>query len=147
MTIRFFISLFTGLGMGTGIIISGMGNPAKILAFLDLAGHWDPSLGLVMATAILVTMPAFSIAKKRQTDLLGNPMQLPAAHQIDSRLLGGSIVFGIGWGLTSICPGPALIMLGRGMTEGAIVLAAMMAGFILFDIIQHFQHRPSQKNI
>ncbi|HRD90089.1 MAG TPA: YeeE/YedE family protein, partial [Accumulibacter sp.] len=108
------ISLLIGLVFGCGLIVSGMSNPAKVLAFLDLVGDWDPSLALVMAGAIAVGLLAFRIAGQRQTSLRGKPLQMPTARQIDRRLLAGSALFGIGWGLAGICPGPALVLLGTG---------------------------------
>ena len=104
-------SFITGLVFGLGLIISGMASPVKVLAFLDVSGRWDPSLLLVMGAAVVVTMIAFAFSRKRTSSLLGTPMHLPQARDIDRRLVGGSIVFGIGWGLAGFCPGPALVAL------------------------------------
>lgn len=131
-------AFFSGLIFGLGLVIAGMANPAKVLAFLDLAGDWDPSLALVMAGAIAVGVVAFAIAKRRATTLSGAPMQLPTTRQIDLRLLGGSALFGVGWGLAGICPGPALVLVGAGAAKGWIFLAAMLAGMLLF----HWLQRP-----
>lgn len=133
------IALFCGLVMGLGIIVSDMSNPGKILGFLDIGGMWDPSLGLVMGTAILVAMPAFILAEKREKTLTGTAIQLPTSRQIDLRLIGGSVVFGIGWGLTGVCPGPALIMLGRGLPEGVTVVCGMVAGFAAFELSERLR--------
>ena len=126
-------AFLSGLVFGVGLIIAGMANPAKVLAFLDIAGRWDPSLALVMAGAIAVGVIAFALAKKRQTSLLGAPMQLPGASHIDKRLVVGSVLFGVGWGLAGICPGPALVLVGAGATKGIIFVLAMLAGMILFE--------------
>ena len=108
-----------GLVFGLGLIVAGMVNPAKILGFLDLAGKWDPSLALVMAGAIAVGLAAFAIARRRIVSALGLPMQLPSASTLDARLVSGSLVFGIGWGLAGFCPGPAIVALGAGYAKAA----------------------------
>ena len=113
-------SLLAGLVFGLGLIVSGMANPAKVLGFLDLGGAWDPSLALVMAGAIAVGLGAFALAKKRSVSLLGAPMRLPTAGAVDRRLMIGSSLFGIGWGVAGFCPGPALVALGMG--EGKAVV-------------------------
>ncbi|CND61348.1 gene II and x proteins [Yersinia frederiksenii] len=129
-------SLMAGLIFGLGLIIAGMANPAKVLGFLDISGAWDPSLALVMAAAVVVATLGFTWAKKRKTSLLGQPIQLPMATNIDKRLIGGSLLFGIGWGLAGICPGPALVLLGAGMYKGIIFVAAMLAGMAIFSAIE-----------
>ena len=105
-------SLIAGLIFGVGLILSGMGNPAKVQNFLDFFGAWDPSLAFVMGGAILVGLVAFTWARKRKTSLLGDPMQLPSSTAVDNRLLTGAALFGIGWGLAGFCPGPAVMTLG-----------------------------------
>ena len=122
-----------GLVFGIGLIIARMANPAKVLGFLDLAGAWDPSLMLVMAGAIAVGSGAFALARQRRTSLLGEPMQLPTYRHLDRRLIGGSLLFGIGWGLAGICPGPALVLAGAGVAKGLVFLAAMLVGMGLFE--------------
>ena len=129
-------SFVAGLVFGFGLLISGMTNPAKVIGFLDLAGQWDPSLALVMAGAIAVGVVAFALAKRRQTTYLGLPMSLPLATRIDRRLVIGSVMFGVGWGLAGICPGPALVLLGAGAAKGLIFVAAMLAGMGLFEWIE-----------
>ncbi|WP_454727605.1 MULTISPECIES: DUF6691 family protein [Cupriavidus] len=125
-------ALLAGLVFGFGLILAGMANPAKVLGFLDLAGAWDPSLALVMGGAIAVGLVAFALARRRRVSLLGLPMQLPATRAIDARLVGGSLLFGAGWGLAGICPGPALVLLGAGAWQGAVFVLAMLAGMTLF---------------
>lgn len=132
-------SLLSGLIFGIGLILSGMTDPAKVLGFLDLAGAWDPSLLLVMGGAIAVGLAAFAIAKRRTQSLLGLPMQLPTATQIDRRLVGGSLTFGVGWGLAGICPGPAIVLVGEGLSQGVIFAVAMLAGMGLFELFERFK--------
>jgi uncharacterized membrane protein YedE/YeeE len=125
-----------GLIFGLGLIIAGMANPAKIVGFLDLAGKWDPSLAFVMAGAIAVAIVAFAVARRRTASLLGMPMQLPTNTVIDARLIGGSLVFGVGWGLAGFCPGPALVALGAGYGKAAVFVAAMLLGMACFELIE-----------
>ncbi|HQM88010.1 MAG TPA: YeeE/YedE family protein [Methylotenera sp.] len=126
-------ALFSGLIFGIGLILAGMANPAKVLAFLDLAGLWDPSLGLVMGGAIAVGLIAFTVAKKRTKSFLGLPMNLPTSCIIDKRLIIGSLIFGIGWGLVGICPAPAFVLLGTGSLKGIVFLVAMLIGMAIFE--------------
>lgn len=129
-------ALVAGLAFGIGLIVSGMANPAKVLGFLDLAGKWDPSLALVMAGAIAVGAGGFALAARRERSLLGTPMSLPGARGIDRRLVGGSIAFGVGWGLAGFCPGPALVALGAGQAKAAVFVAAMIAGMLAFEWLE-----------
>ena len=131
-----FTSLLAGLVFGLGLIVSGMANPAKVLGFLDLTGAWDPSLALVMAGAIGVSFFAFLVAKKRTLSLIGADMKLPAGRTIDRRLLIGSTLFGIGWGVAGFCPGPGLVALGLGEVKALIFVAAMLAGMALFELLE-----------
>ncbi len=124
-----------GLVFGLGLIVSGMANPAKVLGFLDVAGPWDPSLLLVMAGAIAVGAVAFTLARQRTSSVLGLPMQLPSARTIDARLVVGSVMFGIGWGLAGFCPGPALVALGAGYAKGAVFVVAMLLGMAAFSYL------------
>ena len=133
---RLLFSLMSGLLFGLGLIISGMSNPAKVLAFLDLAGNWDPSLALVMLGAIAVAAPAFWLARRRERSLLGAPLMLPVAHRIDRRLLLGSLAFGIGWGVAGFCPGPALVSLLAWQPKAWIFAASMLAGMALFALLE-----------
>lgn len=130
------ISFLSGLVFGMGLIVAGMANPAKVLAFLDVAGQWDPSLALVMAGAIAVGVIAFALAKQRATSVLGLPMQVPAASHIDKRLVVGSVLFGVGWGLAGICPGPALVLVGAGAMKGIVFVLAMLAGMLMFEWLE-----------
>ncbi|MDT0356012.1 YeeE/YedE family protein [Herbaspirillum huttiense F1] len=136
--LRNLAALAAGLLLGLGLIVSGMADPAKVLGFLDLAGQWDPSLALVMGGAIAIGLPAFTLARKRQRTLLGEPMQLPTARTIDRRLVLGSLLFGIGWGIAGICPGPALVLLGMASGKGLAFVLAMLAGMLLFRWNERF---------
>jgi uncharacterized membrane protein YedE/YeeE len=118
-----------------------MADPAKVLGFLDLAGAWDPSLALVMAGAIAVGLPAFALARRRSQSLLDAPMRLPTARQVDRRLVGGSLLFGIGWGIAGLCPGPALVALGMGLAPALVFVAAMVAGMGLFELLERRRAR------
>ena len=129
-------SFAAGFVFGLGLLAAGMANPAKVLGFLDLAGAWDPSLALVMAGAVAVGAGAFALMKKRTRTLLGAPMLLPGARRIDRRLILGSLVFGVGWGLAGICPGPALVLTGAGSAKGLAFLAAMIAGNGIFEFFE-----------
>ena len=131
-----FTSLLAGLVFGLGLIVAGMANPAKVLAFLDLAGAWDPSLAFVMGGAIGVGFVAFFIARQRTVSFLGEEMKLPTARHIDRRLVFGSVAFGIGWGIAGFCPGPALVALGMGEGKALVFVAAMLAGMGIFELIE-----------
>jgi len=139
----FLTSLLAGLVFGLGLIISGMANPGKVLGFLDLAGKWDPSLAFVMAGAIAVGAAAFFVARKRTVSLLGAEMKLPVARHIDRRLVVGSTLFGIGWGIAGFCPGPGLVALGMGETKALVFVAAMLAGMLVFELLERRKHTVS----
>ncbi|KSW22857.1 MULTISPECIES: DUF6691 family protein [Pseudomonas] len=122
-----------GLLFGLGLLLAGMADPAKVLAFLDLAGAWDPSLALVMVGAILTASPFFGLARGKAHGLLGGAMQLPTRRDLDRRLVLGSLVFGVGWGIAGICPGPALVGLGAGHWQAALFVLGMLAGMAAFE--------------
>lgn len=131
-----FFALLAGAVFGVGLIVSGMADPAKVLGFLDLAGNWDPSLAFVMGGAVLVGALAFSFAHKRTVSLLGLQMRMPTAKQVDRRLVGGGLVFGIGWGIAGFCPGPALVAVGMGEQKALVFAAAMLFGMGLFELLE-----------
>jgi uncharacterized membrane protein YedE/YeeE len=130
-----------GLLFGLGLILAGMTDPSKVLGFLDLAGLWDPSLAFVMGGAILVSLGAFTLAKKRTTSFLGGAMQMPTSRDIDKRLVTGSLLFGAGWGLAGFCPGPALVSVGTGNPKAVVFVLAMLAGMALFEVLER---RPAK---
>lgn len=125
----------SGLIFGLGLILAGMANPAKVLGFLDVAGTWDPSLAFVMAGAIMIGFVAFLFAKKRTQSFLGLPMQMPTNQLIDKKLVFGSALFGIGWGLAGICPGPGIVLLGAGGVKGLVFVSALVLGVLIFRLI------------
>ena len=132
-------ALGTGLLFGLGLIVSGMTNPAKVSGFLDLFGNFDPSLAFVMGGAIAVGLLAFRLAARRPVSVLGEPMRLPAARDVDRRLVLGSLTFGVGWGIGGYCPGPGVTSLATGMQEPVIFVAAMLAGMGLFELFERRQ--------
>jgi uncharacterized membrane protein YedE/YeeE len=140
-----FTSLLAGLVFGVGLILSGMADPGKVLGFLDLAGLWDPSLALVMVGAIAVGLVAFTVAGSRTKSLLGLDLKLPTARHIDRRLVGGSLLFGVGWGVAGFCPGPALAVLGMGELKAAVFVAAMLLGMGLFELLERREALSPQK--
>jgi uncharacterized membrane protein YedE/YeeE len=129
-------AFIASLIFGIGLIIAGMSNPAKVLGFLDIAGQWDPSLALVMVGAIGVSLPIFLLANRRKKAVFGDSIEVPANNRIDIRLIGGSLIFGIGWGLAGICPGPAFVLLGFGITRAWIFIALLFAGLWLARLLQ-----------
>ncbi|CAI0820388.1 MULTISPECIES: YeeE/YedE family protein [Serratia] len=132
---KLLFALLSGVIFGLGLIIAGMANPAKVVAFLDITGRWDPSLALVMVGAIAVAAPAFLWARHRQRTLLGEEMQIPTNRRLDRRLLVGSALFGIGWGMAGICPGPAWVLAGAGSLAGIQFVVAMLVGMALYETI------------
>lgn len=129
-------SFAAGLLFGLGLLLSGMANPAKVIGFLDVAGAWDPSLALVMVGAIATALVPFTWAKRRERSLLDAPMQLPSKRDLDGRLIGGSLVFGIGWGVAGICPGPAIAVLLSGHWQVVLFVLAMLGGMLFFSALE-----------
>jgi uncharacterized protein len=124
----------SGLLFGIGLLLSGLTDPGKVTGFLDLAGAWDPSLALVMAGAIAVGFLAFAAARERTTSYLGGAMHLPDSEHIDSRVLIGSLVFGVGWGLVGFCPGPAVVATGAGHWRALVFTLAMLGGMAVHEL-------------
>lgn len=124
-------ALLSGLVFGIGLAVSGMMDPEKVLGFLDLAGAWDPTLAFVMGGALVITTPVFMVARRRAAPLLGDAFHIPSRQMIDKRLVIGSTLFGLGWGLVGFCPGPALSALSLGLTDVFIFAAAMIVGMAL----------------
>ena len=125
-----------GLVFGIGLILSGMTDPGKVIGFLDLAGRWDPSLAFVMAGAILVGFAAFIAARRGAQPVLGGDIRLPAVTRIDRRLILGSLVFGVGWGLAGFCPAPALLSLGTSTLKALTFVLGMLAGMALYELAE-----------
>ena len=129
---RTFVALLAGTLFGLGLAISGMVNPAKVIGFLDVAGGWDPTLAFVMGGALLVTIPAFRLILGRPRPVLADGFALPTNSALDRRLLGGAALFGVGWGLSGFCPGPAVAALVTGLAPVFAFVAAMVAGMVLY---------------
>ncbi|MDQ8726369.1 DUF6691 family protein [Bradyrhizobium sp. LHD-71] len=133
------ISVFLiGCCFSLGLCISGLVAPRKVLAFLDLFGAWDPSLILTMAAGLVVAGISYLVTRGRRISALGEPMQIPSNTTIDVRLIVGSLLFGAGWGLAGVCPGPALVNLGFLSTPAAVFVAAMFCGMALFQAFDHW---------
>ncbi len=125
-------ALIAGLLFGAGLTISMMVDPERVLDFLDIFGDWDPTLAFVMGGGLAVYLPVYHLfVKPRKTTVFGEPCELPSATQVDSRLLGGAVLFGLGWGLTGICPGPALTNLTGGLTGIFVFVATMLFGMLI----------------
>ncbi|WP_138934771.1 DUF6691 family protein [Roseovarius arcticus] len=133
---RLLSTYLIGLIFGVGISISGMANPAKVLNFFDFAGTWDPSLAFVMGGAVIVTFIGYRLVLARSRPIFGEGFGLPANSTIDLRLVGGSALFGVGWGIAGFCPGGALPALGTGRWEVLLFVAALMAGIWLAKYFQ-----------
>ena len=134
-------ALVVGLLFGLGLMLAGMTDPGKVIGFLDLAGNWDPSLAFVMGGAIAVGLGAFALARRRTVAFLGGAMHLPTARDIDARLLSGSLLFGIGWGLGGFCPGPALVSFATGNSKAIVFVIAMLVGMALVDLLESRRQR------
>lgn len=129
---RFLQVFLIGALFGTGIALSGMANPAKVLNFFDLAGSFDPSLAFVMAGALTVAAPGYAILfRMREKPLFDQSFRLPKPSAIDAKLIGGSAVFGIGWGIAGFCPGASIPALGLGHASAAIFVAALLVGVLI----------------
>lgn len=137
MIIRCLISLLAGALFGLGLAIAQMTNPQKVLAFLDVAGNWDPSLVMVMGAAVLITALGFRMVLRGPAPLLDTRFHLPTMTRPDARLLLGAALFGVGWGLSGYCPGPALATVLAGNHEAWVFVPAMLVGGLL--------HRRSQR--
>lgn len=136
------LALFVGLLFGLGLCLSGMSNPAKVTGFLDLAGAWDPSLAFVMAGAIAVAFPAFRLARKGRRDLAGETIALPNPSTIDAPLVAGAAIFGVGWGLGGVCPGPGVVDVGFLSLQALLFVVAMAAGITLCRVIDFGLRAP-----
>lgn len=130
--IRLFISLISGLLFGAGMIISGMVNPQKVIGFLDVTGNWDPSLAFVMMGALAVFTPAYHLViKKRSNAINGEKLPEVSKAKVDSTLISGAIIFGIGWGLSGVCPGPAVASIAGGSSMILVFVVTMLIGMYI----------------
>lgn len=125
---RLAVAAIAGALFALGLVISGMTTPAKVTAFLDVGGSWDGSLAFVMAAAIAVYAPVAWLAKQRRHPMFDTKFHWPAPRAIDARLVGGAAIFGVGWGLSGYCPGPAIVSLGGGSLAVVVFVASVLAG-------------------
>ena len=125
-----------GVVFGTGLILSHMIDPARVAGFLDVSGNWNPSLAFVMSGAIVVAAPAFWYARRHQHAILGTPFELPDRFKITWRLVLGAAIFGIGWGLSGICPGPGIVLLGSLTAPALVFFATVVIGILLADVVK-----------
>ena len=131
-----FLALFSGLVFGVGLIASGMTDPAKVKGFLDLFGAWNPSLAIVMAAAVAVAVVAFARARRRTASWTGAHMEIPTSTVVDRRLILGGVLFGVGWGVAGLCPGPALVAASSGSLAALGFVVAMLVGMTAHDRMQ-----------
>lgn len=134
--LRMLTALVAGTLFGLGLAVSEMVNPEKVIGFLDVAGDWDPTLAFVLGGALLVAFPAFRLILKRRSPVLARDFDLPTDKHVDARLLGGSALFGTGWGLSGFCPGPAVTALASGFLPVFVFVAAMVAGMAAYKWVQ-----------
>ena len=127
------IGLLVGLLFGIGLLISGMTNPAKVQGFLDVFGAWDISLALVMGGGLIVAIIGVQLAKRQQTSWIGTLIELPSKTSVNKKLLIGAMLFGIGWGLVGICPGPGIVLLGTGQWQAYVFIPAMIVGMLIYQ--------------
>ena len=140
-----FAAFGAGLVFGIGLILSGMTDPGKVIGFLDVFGRWDPSLAFVMGGAVLVGLFAFQLASRRTRAFFGGAMHLLHSRDIDNRVVGGSLVFGVGWGLAGFCPGPALVSFASGVDQAAIFVAAMLGGMVVYHGAERLYREPRRR--
>jgi hypothetical protein len=133
------IVFISGVLFGAGVTISGMVNPMKVLNFLDISGAWDATLIFVMGAGLLVTLIGYQIIFRRKVPMFAPSFQMPTSQDIDARLLGGAALFGVGWGLSGFCPGPAIASVVFGRMESITFVIAMAAGMILAKQLQKLQ--------
>lgn len=144
---RLLITYLIGLVFGLGIVISGMANPAKVLNFFDLAGHWDPSLAFVLGGAVVTAFIGYRVVFKRPAPMFENVFSLPTSTELDWKLIAGSGVFGIGWGIAGFCPGAALPVLGTGNSTVFLFVGSLIVGMVLARRLEHMLGRRASTNL
>ncbi len=143
---RLLAAFASGALFAGGLVLGGMTQPAKIVAFLDVAGRWDPTLALVMGGAVVTYAVAFRLIRRRAHPLLADGFVLPTRRAIDARLVGGAALFGVGWGLAGYCPGPALASLAAGAEQAACFVVAMLMAMAVFDLVERSRAREASPN-
>ncbi len=138
------VAILCGLLFGIGLAISDLINPTRVLAFLDVAGDWDPTLAFVMAGALIPAALGYLIKRRMPRPILSDAFHVPTSRMIDRRLIGGAVLFGIGWGLVGLCPGPAIAVLTTAQWQAFVYAAAMVAGMVLFKLAE--DHAGSVRN-
>lgn len=128
------VALLCGALFGVGLVVSDMINPGRVLAFLDVSGNWDYALALVMGAALLPSALAYALRRRMQVPLCDIAFHVPLGRRIDLPLVGGAVLFGIGWGMAGFCPGPALAGLVTGMPKVLVFVAAMLGGMLLHRV-------------
>ena len=134
---KFLTALVAGLLFGSGLLVSGMTDPANVLGFLDIFGEWRPQLAFVMGAAVLTAAPSYWFVRHNRRTLLGASVDLPDRRRIDQPLLAGATIFGVGWGLSGICPGPGLVLLASGHGMAYLFMAAVLAGMWLVQLMRN----------
>ena len=132
MMSRALVALLCGILFGAGLVVSDMINPARVLAFLDVTGAWDPALAFVMGGALIPSAAAYAYRRKMEKPLLESRFHVPTNRTIDTKLIGGAVVFGLGWGLVGLCPGPAIAALVSGKWQAVVFMIAMIAGMAAY---------------
>lgn len=130
-------ALLAGILFGMGLAVSGMLIPDKVLNFLDIAGHWDPSLALVMGGALAITIPGYHLVTKRPKPVLAEAFSLPTSRDIDAKLLTGAALFGLGWGLSGLCPAPALVNITTAFVDVLAFVGAMLVGMLAHKLVHN----------
>ncbi|MCA9626776.1 MAG: YeeE/YedE family protein [Myxococcales bacterium] len=144
---RHAFAFLVGLIFAVGLGLAGMTQPAKVIGFLDFTGRWDPSLAFVMLGAIAVHFILFRLVLKRKSPLFAGAFQVPGSLHLDHRLIMGSAIFGIGWGLAGYCPGPAIVSSGGGSGRAILFTAAMLIGMLLFRAFMAWDARRGDERV
>lgn len=142
-----FTAFFSGLLFAAGLAVSGMVMPSKVMGFLDFAGDWDPSLAFVMGSALVVYAPLFRVIVKRKWPFAASAFELPSATHLDGRLISGAALFGVGWGLGGMCPGPAIVATGAALPGAFVFVLSMISGATLFRLIDTWNKERKERSL
>lgn len=141
------LALLSGVLFGAGLAVSGMADPTRVRAFLDVLGEWDPTLGFVMAGAMLPMVVAWSIKARLDGPLVGGAFHVPSTSKIDAKLVGGAALFGVGWGIAGLCPGPAIADLAVRPLPAGLFVAAMLSGMFVNRLITSRNQPQEPKHV